>query len=62
MSLFTIKFIEFFSRMVTFYFEKLTVCLVSHSCRNDTKVQVVISGNISLVFASFDKFGMLSDA
>ena len=51
-----------FSRMVTFYFEKLTVCPLLHNCTTDTKAPVVISGEISHLFDSSDKFGMLSDA
>ena len=48
--------------MVTFYFEKLTLCIVSHSCLTDTKAPVLSPGKISHLFASYDKFGMLSDA
>ena len=32
-----INMIEYFSRMVIFYFEKLSVCHVSHNCPTDTK-------------------------
>ena len=59
---FPINLIESFSHMVTFSFEKLTVCPVSHSCTTDTKAPVLSSGKISHLFASSDKFGMLSDA
>ena len=62
LSLLPINLIESFSRMVTFYFENLTVCPVSHSCPTGTNTPVVCSGKISHLFASSDKFGMLSDA
>ena len=45
--------------MSKFYFEKLTVCPVSHSCPTDTKALAVSSVKISHLFASSDKFGML---
>ena len=62
MSLFPINLIESFSRMVSFYCEKLTVYPGLHSYPTDTKAPVVSSGNNVHVFDSSDKFGMLSDA
>ena len=59
---FPINLIESFSRMVIFSFEKLTVCPVSYSCPTDTKDPVASSGKKSHLFASYNKFGMLSDA
>ena len=61
-SLLPINLIEYFSRMVTFSFGKLTVCPMSHICPTDTKDPVASSGKKSHLFASYNKFGMLSDA
>ena len=62
LSLFPINLIESFSRMVSFYCEKLTVYPGLHSCPTDTKAPVVSSGKVSHLFASSEKLGMLSDA
>ena len=48
--------------MDTFSFEKLTVYTVSHSYPTDNKDPVVSSGKSSHLFASSDKYGILSDA
>ena len=62
LSLLPIHLIDYFSRMVKFSFEKITVCPVSHSFPTGTKALVVSSENFSHLFASSDKLGMLSDA